>query len=393
MQEELIVKIIAFYLPQFHNIPENDEWWGDGFTEWVNVKAAKPIYKGHMQPKIPLHNNYYNLLDDKTKIWQANLAKKYGVYGFCYYHYWFSGKMLLQKPMEQMLQNKEVDLPFCISWANETWTKAWVNDEKKVLILQKYGDRDEWEKHFKYLLPFFKDNRYIKMEGKPLFVIYRPEVVECLNEMLDYWNELAIQNGLPGMAFAYQTINMDITDGSDDSRFDYDIEFQPSYARYDLLSAGSKLAVLKKIRRNIAKWFEKRFGVDLLRYNGGKITKKIMNTTLIDYSDIWEKILERKPLSNKSVPGAFVAWDNTPRHKERGWVYINNTPEKFEKFLEKQIMNAKNNYHKDMIFMYAWNEWAEGGYLEPDEVHGYDYLEAIKKALENTNEFPEYGEL
>ena len=127
------MKIIAFYLPQFHNIPENDEWWGDGFTEWVNVKKAKPIFDGHNQPRVPLNHNYYNLLDDDVKIWQADLAKKYGVYGFCYYHYWFDGKLLLEKPMEQMLENKKVDIPFCICWANEPWTRAWVGETKTLI--------------------------------------------------------------------------------------------------------------------------------------------------------------------------------------------------------------------------------------------------------------------
>ena len=141
------MKIIAFYLPQFHNIPENDEWWGNGFTEWTNVKKEKPLYEGHMQPRVPLGGNYYNLLDDNVKIWQADLAKKYGVYGFCYYHYWFNGKMLLEKPMEQMLANKEVDMPFCVCWANEPWTKAWVGDEKKLLIAQEYGKEEEWKQH------------------------------------------------------------------------------------------------------------------------------------------------------------------------------------------------------------------------------------------------------
>ena len=384
------MKLIAFYLPQFHNIPENDEWWGDGFTEWVNVKAAKPLFEGHQQPKVPLNDNYYNLLDDNVKIWQAKIAKEHGVYGFCYYHYWFSGKMLLEKPMEQMLKNKAVDIPFCISWANETWTKAWVNDEKKVLILKKYGEKDEWKQHFDYLLPFFKDDRYIKENNKPLFIIYRPEVVECLNEMLDYWNQLAIENGFDGMCFAYQTINMDITNGSDTSRFDYDIEFQPSYARFDMSNQKSKLAVLKKIRRNVAKWFEKKFGIDLLRYTSPMMARKLLHTNGIDYSEAWETILARKPISNKCIPGAFAAWDNTPRHKERGWVYTNNTPEIFEKYLEKQIVRARDVYHKDMIFMYAWNEWAEGGYLEPDEEHGYAYLDAIRTALEKTGEFPEW---
>lgn len=384
------MKIITYYLPQFHNIPENDEWWGDGFTEWVNVKAARPLFDGHQQPKIPLNENYYDLSNDDIKIWQAKIAKEHGVYGFCYYHYWFSGKMLLEKPMEQMLKNKAIDIPFCISWANETWTKAWVNDEKKVLIRQEYGDMSEWKQHFEYLLPFFKDERYIKEDNKPLFIVYRPEVVGCLNEMLDYWNQLSIENGFNGMCFAYQTINMDITDGSDTSRFDYDIEFQPSYARYDMSNNNCFVSYLKKQRRNIAKVFEKKFGVDLLRYTSKMNTKHGSTVNTIDYSEAWETVIKRKPISEKCIPGAFVAWDNTPRHKERGWVYTNNTPELFEKYLEKQIVRAREVYHKDMIFMYAWNEWAEGGYLEPDEEHGYGYLEAIRTALEKTGEFPEW---
>ena len=196
------MKIIAFYLPQFHNIPENDEWWGDGFTEWTNVKKAKPLYEGHMQPRVPLGGNYYNLLDDNVKIWQADLAKKYGVYGFCYYHYWFNGKMLLEKPMEQMLANKEVDIPFCICWANEPWTKAWVGDERKLLIAQEYGQEEEWKQHFMYLLPFFKDERYITKNGKPLFVFYRPDIVPCMKEMIETWDKLAKEN-----AFKNSTIS------------------------------------------------------------------------------------------------------------------------------------------------------------------------------------------
>lgn len=381
------MKVIAFYLPQYHNIPENSEWWGDGFTEWVNVKAAKPVFEGHEQPKVPLNDNYYDLTDDNVKIWQAELAKKYGIYGFCYYHYWFSGKMLLQTPMEQMLANKDIKLPFCISWANETWTKAWVNNEKKVLILQKYGDEEEWRQHFNYLLPFFKDERYMKIDNKPFFIIFRPEAIDCLNEMLDCWNQLAIENGFAGMTFAYQMLNFDITDGSDDSRFDYDIEFQPAYAQYDI--NNRKLPTLKKIRRNIAKTVEKRFGVDILRY-GGNLGKKLLKENRVDYSEVWDAVIKRTPKDQKNVPGAFVAWDNTPRYKERGVVFTNNTPEIFEKYMTKQVKRARDVYHKDMMFIYAWNEWAEGGYLEPDTSNGYKYLEAIKNALEANNEFPEY---
>jgi hypothetical protein len=384
------MKIIAYYLPQFHNIPENDEWWGDGFTEWVNVKKAKPLYEGHVQPRVPLNNNYYNLLDDDVKIWQAKIAKEHGVYGFCYYHYWFNGKMLLERPMEQMLENKSIDMPFCICWANEAWTKAWVNDEKKVLIRQLYGDKPEWKEHFDYLLPFLKDERYIKKDGKPLFVIYRPSVMDCAQEMMKYWNELAVAAGLPGITFAYQTGDLDWSNSKVADAFDYDIEFQPGYARHAMLSSKKGvLNTLKKIRRDVARVVEKKFGIDLLRY-GAVALRKITNTQIVSYDDTWKTILNSRPYRKNSIPGAFVRWDNTPRHGERGFIYKGENPDKFKKYLSEQIKHAKNDYHEDMIFMYAWNEWAEGGYLEPDEEYGYGYLNAIKEALIENGEFPSF---
>ena len=385
------MKIIAFYLPQFHDIPENDEWWGKGFTEWVNVKKARPLYKGHEQPRIPLNNNYYNLLDDKVKIWQAKLAKEYGVYGFCYYHYWFGGKLLLEKPMEQMLENPNIDIPFCISWANEPWTKAWVN-EKKVLIPQFYGGKKEWKEHFDYLLKFFKDSRYIKEDGKPLLVIYRAEVIEHLNEMLDYWSELAKKNGFNGMVYAYQNITFDLIPNKDDSRFTYNIEFQPSYAWNDMnnVSAIKKSGVwnhMRNIRRKLYLWLEKKIGFDVAKYF--EYSRKEKDSVLLtSYDDAWRAILDHIPDNNKCVPGAFVGWDNTPRKGYRGQVYTGDSPEKFKKYMVKQIKRAKEIYHKDMIFMYAWNEWAEGGYLEPDVRTRFGNLEAIRDALLENGEFP-----
>ena len=377
------MKVIAFYLPQYHNIPENNEWWGDGFTEWVNVKKSKPLFDGHYQPREPLNDNYYNLLDDETKLWQASLAKEYGIYGFCYYHYWFDGHMLLEKPMEQMLKNKAIDLPFCVCWANAPWTKAWVGDEKKVLIPQNYGGKKEWKEHFDYMLQFFNDERYIRVDDKPLFVLYRPEIVGCLNEMLDYWNELAKENGFTdGLCFAYQYGDFDFIKNKDDSRFDMNIEFEPQYAYKDLFSNQHKL--LKTIRRNLSNWMAKHFGIDLIRYGANYFNKK----KTIDYDLAWEAILKRKPASPKNVPGAFVDFDNAPRHGENAKIYAEATPQKFEKYFSQLIKKTKDVYKKDYIFLTAWNEWAESSYLEPDKKFEYGYLEAVRNALVANGEFP-----
>lgn len=375
------MRIIAFYLPQFHTIPENDEWWGKGFTEWVNVRKATQLFKDHYQPRVPLNNNYYNLLNNDVKKWQVELAKKYGIYGFCFYHYWFDGHMLLQRPIEQYLADSSLDLPFCICWANEHWTKAWVSKENKVLIAQKYGQRKDWELHFNYLLHFFKDKRYIKNDEKPLVVIYRPDIIGCLNEMLDCWQELAKQNGFPGLDFAYQQIGLDLQPNKDDSRFTYNIEYQPQYAVYDLIR--NKHKILRKIKYHVTSILERYFYLDF---------RSVRTEGLIirDYDKVWSQLLSHLPENEKCIPGAFVDWDNTPRRGSKGSVIAGASPEKFQKYLGIQIKRAKEIYQKDMIFMFAWNEWAEGGYLEPDEKFGYAYLEAVRQALLDAGEFPSW---
>lgn len=372
------MKTIAFYLPQFHPFPENDEWWGKGFTEWVNVKKAKPLFEGHYQPRIPKDNNYYYLLDPEVMRWQIRLAKQYGVYGFCFYHYWFDGHLLMEKPVEMFLKDPTMDHPFCICWANEHWTKAWVSKENRVLIAQRYGERKEWTEHFNYLLPFLKDPRYIKNDGKPLVILYRPELIECLNDMLDCWQELAKENGLPGLDFAYQQVQFDVQKEKDDSRFTYNIEYQPAYATYDLTK--NQHAFLKAVRRNVVKVLEK-LGIHLT-------LSRQQGLTFRDYDAMWQAVLDRKPTDGKSVPGAFVDWDNTPRRQERGSVFVGASPEKFQKYMTQQIRRAKEEYHQDMLFLFAWNEWAEGGYMEPDERYGCGYLEALKNALVANGEFP-----
>ena len=243
------------------------------------------------------------------------------------------------------------------------------------------------------MLPFFKDNRYIKEDNKPLFIIYRAEVIDCLNGMLDYWTELAQQNGFSGMKYAYQNLTFDLMPNKDDSRFDYNIEFQPSYAWNDLNNKSavqkSKLwNFLRSVKRRIYAETEKRLGFDLQRYFNHKGKEKNASVLKTDYDEAWKAILEHIPENEKNIPGAFVGWDNTPRKGHRGQVYIGDTPEKLNKYMSKQIQRAKSIYKKDMIFMYAWNEWAEGGYLEPDERTGYKNLEAIRDALKANNEFP-----
>lgn len=365
------MKVVAFYLPQFHAIPENDEWWGKGFTEWVNVKSGKQYYDWQYQPRVPLNDNYYCLLDDDVQVWQANLAKEYGIYGFCYYHYWFDGHMLLEKPMEKMLDNPEVDIPFCICWANEDWTNAWVSADAKTLISQTYGDREEWKRHYDYLSSFFKDSRYIVEDGYPLFVIYRPEIIPCLKEMLSYWNELAVKDGFKGIRFAYQNAGLDYPVQKDNSDFYYDIEMQPIYAK--IVNSGLKKRAVKDMIWKALK----KLHIDWIR---GEI-KKVNGPQIFDYDEIWQTVIDTPPLSGKSVPCAFVDFDNVCRRKEQGWLFKGVTVEKFKHYFEQLVQKAQKEYKSDKIFIFAWNEWAEGGYLEPDEKNQYGYLESIRDVL------------
>jgi len=368
------MKILAFYLPQFHEIPENNEWWGEHYTEWKNLKTAKPSYKGQYQPRVPLNQNYYNLTDVKTLEWQAEIAKKYGVYGFVYYHYWFEEGMLLEKPAEIMLENKSVDMPFCFSWANHTWKREWASKSDKILREQTYGEREEWLKHFNYLLPFFKDERYIKMNGKPLFIIYNPRDFKEFPQMLKLWDEEARKNGLLGIEFIHQDSTYNHKKEELGEPYSYGIEFQMSKAVKKYVSESTKFKIERVLNRV----------ADVLPFLRCKAT-----TMQYTYDDIWNIILKMEPIDDTWFPGAFVDWDNTPRRKNRGQVCTNVTPEKFKKYLSMQIKRARDVYHKDYLFMFAWNEWGESGYLEPDEKYGYKMLEAVHDALQENGELPE----
>lgn len=371
------MKIIAYYLPQFHTFPENDAWWGEGYTEWTSVKSAVPIFDNHYQPRIPLNHNYYTLTDVEVLKWQAEIAKKHGVYGFCYYHYWFEGKMLMEKPMELMLQNKEVDIPFCICWANHTWTKAWAEHSREVLIEQTYGSREDWKKHFDYFLPFFKDARYIYKDGNPLLVIYRPNDIPVLREMMEYWNKLAKECGLNGLTFAYQQYSYNHQKDAAGELFSYGIEFQPGKVKDEQLIYTLPIA-WRKFKNIVVN----KFG----------LKQRKTSSMWYSYDDVWKRILKLKPMDEKMIPGAYVDFDNTPRYKNMAAIYYGATPKKFKQYLSLQIKHAREVYKKDMIFMFAWNEWGEGGYLEPDEKYGYQMLEAIREALIENDEFPNWSE-
>ena len=227
------MKIIPVYLPQFHTIPENDEWWGVGFTEWTNVKNARPLFEGHNQPRIPFNNYYYDLSQVETLRWQCKVAKEYGIYGFAMYHYWFNGHLLLEKPMEMLLANPDIDINYCISWANHDWNDSWkaVDGRVRTLIYHDFDDEKDWIDHFNYMLPFFKDSRYMTEDGMPLLIIYVPQLIGKISKMLDLWEQMAQAHGFPGIKFIYQNVSAWMDKTWDRSRFSYGIEFQPDFIR------------------------------------------------------------------------------------------------------------------------------------------------------------------
>ena len=357
-------KVVAFVLPQFHRIPENDAWWGEGFTDWTNVRKAKPLFSGHNQPRVPAENRYYDLTSTAAAEWQAELARQYGIHGFCYYHYWFNGKQLLQRPVELLLARGKPDLPFCLAWANEPWTRTWDGSEQQVLMPQSYGSTEDWKAHFDYLQNAFHDPRYIRVDGKPMFVIYRSTSISECREMFSLWRTLARQSGLPGLHLVGMHTGFDRDLRSD--MFDAFLEFEPMYT----------------IRHRLPYWVRKR----------EKWTKRFVSLlwrtfkrgphapNSLDYSTLWRAIAARELPAN-TYAGAFVDWDNSPRRSiERCLVLRNFDPSAFVRGIRAQIEKAQEA-NAEFLFVNAWNEWAEGTYLEPDKVRGTFFLEAIRSAL------------
>ena len=371
-------KVIAVYYPQFHSIKENDRAWGKGFTDWDRVKSTNPLFEDHYQPREPLNEKYYDLTNPETIAEQVELAQKYGIHGFCFYHYWFDGKLLLEKPLELFFKNTDLKMPFCLSWANETWTKRWVGDHKSVIQKQTHHpDKETWKKHFEYLLPMFLDDRYIKIDKKPVFLFYQPSIITNLKEMMVYWQELALSEGLNGIYFVAtkRQKNVPQTVKSD---FDAVMKYQPQEA-YNCNNFGGR-SVFSRMMTNVSFAFPEH-----IRNKVSKIKDKAAKLNKFDSQKLWDSIIKNayKPVnefSGKIFESIYVNWDNTPRYGSKGNVFSLVEPLEFEHYLSEMFKKMDQN-NAEYIFVNAWNEWAEGAYLEPDKKYGYQYLEAIYKSL------------
>ena len=363
------MKVMCMYLPQFHTFPENDKWWGEGYTEWVAVKRAEPLYRGHCQPKVPLGGNYYDLSNDavETLKWQASLAREYGIYGFSIYQYYFNGKTLMHKPLETLLAHPEIDIRYNICWANESWTRTWYGHSDEVLMEQSYGSKEDWRKYFEYLLPYFRDERYIKVDGKPVLQIYKTFDIPCLYAMLDEFDAWAMAEGFAGI----YVISGKTAGGSEqrENLVDAFYFFEPGYTlKNDLGVAGRLSYNFSTLMRSMYnRVFGARFGNVLERR--------------IPAARIMNKIAGRKYKDNE-FPGIIPMWDNTPRRGYKGLVYTGTSPELFEKTLKK-LKDSKESCPVDFVYVNAWNEWGEGAYLEPDEKDKYAYLEAIRRVMQS----------
>lgn len=363
------MKVMCMYLPQFHTFPENDLWWGEGYTEWVAVKRAKPLYKGHVQPKVPLDKKYYDLDKDavETLKWQAALAKEYGIYGFSVYQYYFNGKTLLQKPLETLRDHPEIDIRYNICWANESWTRTWYGHSDEILMEQTYGTKEDWRNYFEYLLTFFSDDRYIKVDGKPVLQIYKTFDIPCLYEMLDAFDEWAIAEGFAGI----YVISGKTAAGSEnrENLVDGYYYFEPGY------TLKNDLGIFGRLSYDFSTFVRSMYNRLLGEKLGNILERRIPATRIMN------KIAGRNYKENE-FPGVIPMWDNTPRRGYKGLVYTGTTPELFEKTL-RTLRSAKESCPVDFVYVNAWNEWGEGAYLEPDETDKYAYLEAVKRVVEN----------
>jgi hypothetical protein len=367
------IRPIALYLPQFHPIPENDEWWGKGFTEWRNVVNAKPRFKGHYQPHLPADLGFYDLRLPETRQAQADLASEYGIYGFCYYHYWFNGKRILERPFQEVFESGKPDFPFMLCWANENWTRIWDGGNNMVLLKQDHNREDDI-RHINTLIPYFKDDRYIKVNGRPVFAIYKDLHFPNVRETIRTFKSECKKHGLDLYICNFEREGGTTKGDSSGLNFDAAIEFQPlSYALSEFLERTKKerepsFLTLKRYKDFISR-----------RILGEKIEKNF----IVDLARFVEFDLERKAPSYKIFPGVSPSWDNTSRRVgKRANIFINSSPQLFKKWVENKVRNFQPySPDENFLFINAWNEWAEGNHLEPCQKYGHEYLKALNDGI------------
>lgn len=362
---KILIKAVAFNLPQFHPIPENDQWWGKGFTDWINVVRGKPQFKGHYQPHLPADLGFYDLRVEESREAQAELAREYGIHGFCYYHYWFNGHRLLERPVDELIRTGRPDIPFCLCWANENWTRRWDGMENEILIQQVYSASDD-EAHIRHLIPIFDDPRYIKVDDKPVFLVYRANWLPDPLRTTEIWRREAERAGLPGLFLARVESLPELTGDPRPLGFDSALEFQP---RWQLLDG------LRIYRRQW--WHRQRLGTG----EAGFIRSRVY-----EYDRFVQAAMAMPPPTYPMIRGVCVGFDNTARRRDGGVILKDSTPESYARWLSSVVRtNGSLKLHKapeeQFIFINAWNEWAEGNHLEPCQKWHRAYLEATRDAL------------
>lgn len=358
------IRVIAMYLPQFHPTPENDEWWGRGYTEWVSVANAKPLFPGHYQPRVPADLGFYDLRLPESREAQASLAREYGIEGFCYWHYWFgNGKQLLERPFNEVLESGKPDFPFCLAWANHPWyKKLWGSDhnDDKLLIDQLYPGDEDYEAHFYNVLPAFRDERYIQVDGKPLFMIFVPFKMPDAKHFIDIWTELAIKNGLKGIYFVGQCINHSNPDAHNrilDMGFD-------AVNPCETLKIHS---IKNKFNRGIM-----------------KVAQKYLHIPRVyKYRKAMRYFIAEDGTKVNIFPTLFPNWDHSPRSGSNGVIFHDSMPDFFKEHCKQVFEQLKEKpFDKRLVFIKSWNEWGEGNYIEPDQRFGHGYLQALKEAID-----------
>lgn len=358
-------RVLAYYLPQYHPIPENDEWWGKGFTEWTNVGKAKPLFPGHYQPHVPADLGYYDLRVPETRKAQADMAREYGVEGFVYWHYWFAGKRLMERPFNEVLASGEPDFSFALAWANETWRgfDYGANNERNILIEQTYPGDDDYIAHFNAVLPAFKDKRYISCEGKPVFFIYQAEQLQDAKHFIDLWQNLAKASGLKGIYFIAHVQHV------------HDEVATNKYLEQRMAEGFSAINIVNRYRTSVSSMPFKYRLIRKFLFKHLNLIPEIRPYSLDDMS---------VPLADQEnvIPTVVPNWDHTPRSGKRGLVLQGSTPELFQKSVSKVVNQIENKpYDQRFVMIKSWNEWAEGNYMEPDLRWGKKYLEALKNAI------------